>query len=34
MEPGCSTGHEVIRVPLKDGKASGIYEDFSPGCAG
>jgi glucose/arabinose dehydrogenase len=25
------TGHEVIRVPLKDGKASGIYEDFLTG---
>jgi glucose/arabinose dehydrogenase len=22
---------EVIRVPLKDGKASGIYEDFLTG---
>ena len=21
-------GHEVIRVPLKDGKATGEYEDF------
>jgi len=25
------TGHEVIRVPLKDGKASGVYEDFLTG---
>ena len=25
------TGHEVIRVPLKDGKSSGIYEDFLTG---
>jgi glucose/arabinose dehydrogenase len=25
------TGHEVIRVPLKNGKASGIYEDFLTG---
>ena len=25
------TGHEVVRVPLKDGKASGIYEDFLTG---
>jgi glucose/arabinose dehydrogenase len=25
------TGYEVIRVPLKNGKASGIYEDFLTG---
>ena len=25
------TGHEVIRVPLKDGKSSGVYEDFLTG---
>jgi glucose/arabinose dehydrogenase len=25
------TGYEVIRVPLKDGHASGIYEDFLTG---
>jgi glucose/arabinose dehydrogenase len=25
------TGHEVIRVPLKNGKSSGIYEDFLTG---
>jgi glucose/arabinose dehydrogenase len=25
------SGYEVIRVPLKDGKASGIYEDFLTG---
>jgi glucose/arabinose dehydrogenase len=25
------TGHEVIRIPLKDGKASGMYEDFLTG---
>jgi glucose/arabinose dehydrogenase len=25
------TGHEVIRVPLKNGKASGVYEDFLTG---
>ena len=25
------TGHEVIRVPLKDGKSNGVYEDFLTG---
>ena len=25
------TGHEVVRVPLKNGKASGVYEDFLTG---
>jgi glucose/arabinose dehydrogenase len=25
------TGHEVIRVPLKNGKSSGMYEDFLTG---
>ena len=25
------TGYEVIRVPLKNGKANGIYEDFLTG---
>ncbi len=25
------TGHEVIRIPLKNGKSSGIYEDFLTG---
>jgi len=25
------TGYEVIRVPLKNGKASGVYEDFLTG---
>lgn len=26
-----STGYEVVRVPLKDGKSTGIYEDFMTG---
>jgi glucose/arabinose dehydrogenase len=25
------TGHEVIRVPLKNGKSNGVYEDFLTG---
>jgi glucose/arabinose dehydrogenase len=25
------TGYEVIRIPLKDGRASGIYQDFLTG---
>jgi glucose/arabinose dehydrogenase len=25
------TGHEVIRIPLKNAKSSGVYEDFLTG---
>ena len=25
------SGYEVVRVPIKDGKASGVYEDFLTG---
>jgi len=25
------SGYEVLRVPLKDGKSTGIYEDFLTG---
>jgi glucose/arabinose dehydrogenase len=25
------SGHEVVRVPLENGKASGVYEDFLTG---
>ena len=31
MEPGARTGYKVIRVPMKDGKATGQYEDFLVG---
>ena len=31
MEPGPRTGYKVIRVPMKDGKATGEYEDFLVG---
>jgi glucose/arabinose dehydrogenase len=25
------SGHEVIRIPLENGKASGVYQDFLTG---
>ena len=31
MEPSTRTGYKVIRIPLKDGKATGEYEDFLTG---
>ena len=31
MEPHAFDRYEVIRVPLKNGKANGVYEDFLTG---